>query len=89
MSTAQSARDFFTLKNELTSEHILVEMDIKNMMILRKFGHRMLIEAQNNNDELMIHGNASQMVRMAIQKDMDVISTNLNKLEVAYKLAMN
>lgn len=86
-TAVEKLRDWFMSKNELNSEHILVSMDLHNLMLQFRFGNRMINEAQAEANQLEMVGAMSEA--REVEQDIFIIRVNLNKVKGAYDLAMN
>lgn len=80
-------REWYMTKNIVHPEHILMSMDLHNLMLHFRFGNRMINEAQAEANQLEMIG-ATREAR-EIEEDIFIIRVNLNKVKKAYDLAMN
>ena len=84
---ADKLRNWFLTENVLHAEHILMSMDLANLMLKYRFGNRLINEASAEADQLRMVG-AEREARQ-VEQDIFVARVNLNKVHDAYKLAMN
>jgi hypothetical protein len=84
---AQALRNWYMTPNDVHPEHILVNLDLINIMAKFRFGNRMINEAQAMVNELEMHGELTEA--KVIDNDIFIIRVNLNKVKKAYDLAMN
>ena len=80
-------RDWFMSKNVLEPEHILMSMDLHNLMLHFRFGNRMINEASATAEQLQMVGATREAKE--VEEDIFIIRVNLNKVKKAYDLAMN
>lgn len=80
-------RDWYMTKNIVHPEHILMSMDLHNLMLQFRFGNRMINEAMATAEQLQMVGALREAKE--VEEDIFIIRVNLNKVKTAYDLAMN
>lgn len=84
---ADKLRNWFLTPNELNAEHIFVNMDLGNIMLQFRFGNRLINEAIAEAEQLRMIG--AEKESREVEEDIFIARVNLNKMQDAYKLAMN
>ena len=78
---------FLTEKEGMSAGVIIKNLELTNIMKLRKFGASMIVKAQDQAEELARQGNITK--RMQVELQLFKISDNLRKIEIAYRIIMN
>lgn len=83
---ANQLTELFLEETNQTPEHFLMDMDLFALMVAKRHGNRMLIEATKMFDGLKGTGD---ITINDIKNDIRIINENLTKISKAYNLAMN